>query len=199
MNTDVATEKWSHQHVAYGPGWTQLYWSTRDHPSRAVICDTLKTISFTSLVELGCNSGPMLSVIHERFPKAKLTGVETNALAVEDGARLLPSATFALDSLMGWLPKQDARSYDVVLSYYTLAYVAPRDLPAVLWQTVRVAKRAVVLAEPVATPTEPPGMVYAYPEWRHDYVAAFRHLGWKAETHPLPRKDHLNELVVVKI
>ena len=196
--TTIATEKWGKQHLSM-PDWTEHYWRSREKPARQEVLTQLKGLwPFESLVELGCNSGPMLSLIHDAFPETRLAGLETNALAVEACARNVPGITVHLGDLMRWLPERSAEAYDVILTYYTLAYISPEDLPAVLWQCWRVCGKGLLLAEPLARPDEPAGLVYHYPEWRHDYQRVLRELGVTSTVYPCSRDGYLNDILVAQ-
>jgi len=105
----------------------------------------------------------------------------------------LPAATQALATA----------SVDVVLSCYALAYLAPADLDAVLYDLGRVARRAVVLAEPMTDQPQavPHPALSGYREWAHNYQASVR---WLPTWQPLtvrvdpvtPPVDRLNGILV---
>jgi hypothetical protein len=71
-----------------------------------------------------------------------------------------------LDAASRWEPAE----VDVVVSCYSLAYVAPDDLNGLLAAMVRSARVGIILIEPMMGE---PCMMYAAGgmiEWRHDYV-----------------------------
>ena len=191
MSTALASARWSQQHTMM-PDWTEHYWASRSHPSRQVVIEALRELGpWSTLVELGCNAGPMLAQIHEAFPGAHLEGVEINARAAEACGYNVPTARVHLADLMAWLPHQDANSYDVLVTHYTLAYVAPGDLPAVLSQCLRVAK-TLVLAEPLGQER----LLYGYPEWSHDYPRELFSQGSVIRVTPVdPPEGNLNAVV----
>jgi len=92
---------------------------------------------------------------------------------------------------------------DVVLSCYTLAYIAPEDLDAVLYEMGRLAKRAVILAEPMGPTTEQVrGGFSGYSEWAHGYQTALKWIGTLRECAATvipvePPVDRLNGVLVV--
>ena len=176
--TLLTAAKWAKQHEAYGPGWTENYWRTREDPSRVAVVEALTTLPpWTTLVEIGCNAGPQLHLIAKTFLGKQLYGIDVNPVALQAGRQNVSSATFTEASLWEWLPLQTGRAWDVLISHYTLAYVAPEDLSAILAQCLRVAKCGLVLAEPTALPGAPLGLVWSYPEWRHPYMETLESLG----------------------
>lgn len=200
MSTRVAEAHWAVQHQNYGPGWAESYWSSRVLPSRQAVLDVLARLKppWKTLVELGCNSGPMLARIAEAFPDAKLAGIEVNQTAAEAAAKNLPGATILRAGMTEWIQAQPEQSFDVLVTHYTLAYVAPQDIEAMIWHCRRVACH-VVLAEPTTLSTDTPaGLIYAFPEWRHDYAKIAKTQKAKSAVAPLAEPvGHLNAVVTI--
>ncbi len=187
MNTALATAKWQIQDRSR-PDWIEHYQQSRNLPSRDAVLGVLETLEpFHSLLELGCHAGPMLDRVRERFPSVALFGVEANAKA----AAACPFQCRNMD-LMEYLPTQPRNAADIILTHYTLAYISLRDLPGVLAQCVRIAGKAIVLAEP----TGPERLVYDYPEWRHDYPGLLRSLGLKVTEQIIDGPGHMNAITV---
>lgn len=196
--TQQVAAKWSRQHESYGPGWAENYWRTRGEPSREAVVQGLKRLSpWTSLVELGCNAGPQLAAIRGAFPEASLGGIDVNPQAISAAHQNVPDARCEVRSLWDWLPAQPAASIDVIVTHYTLAYVSPEDIQAILAQMARATRVGLVIAEP----TGPECMVYAYPEWQHPYPELLKDLGvQRAEAAPVePPNGHLNAVTTAWI
>lgn len=189
--TGTATQKWSQQDKSFGPGWADHYWQTQGLDSRGKVVEALHGFQWKTLVELGCNAGPMLARIKTEFPEAELGGIECNEVAVKAAQK--QGLNVVVNDLMTWLPSCPPAEWDVILTHYTLAYISPEDLHAVLWQMKRIAKVGVVIAEP----TGPQRMVYEYPEWAHPYPALLRRLGMKvSEIKVDEQSGHLNQVTV---
>lgn len=129
------------------------------------------------LYEPGCHVGPNLLRIRQRFPDCVVQGSDVNhaviatakALFAEDPNVALWQADLFTDFNAPFLVKPD-----VILTCYTLAYVAPEDLLIVLRRIVDETNYAAVLAEPMAFQAEDAGrMPTAFPSWRHDYLHGF--------------------------
>lgn len=193
----MASEKWAEQHTKKA-GWADHYFGSRDLLSRSAVLDALREFEWHSLLEVGCNSGPMLRRVLDEFPARQVTGMDVNPVAIEAAQRLVPEGTYLCADLMKWFPSQDEQ-WDIVMTHYTLAYVAPPDLKAVLMRMAQTARKGLVMAEPTAGPGAREGLTYPYPEWRHNYVRAFRSLGLTAEVTPFDPIGRLNAVVTVRL
>src|SRR3990167_129656 len=67
------------------------------YPHREILLDVISKHEPTSVLDLGCASGPDLFLIHERFPDCKLFGVEKTPQGL-DAAR-----GFGTDTTVGLL------------------------------------------------------------------------------------------------
>jgi hypothetical protein len=209
-----------------GPGtarWIQEYATSRDRPHRGPIVRAVQQLvtqmGCESVLEVGCHCGPNLHGIAQACPTLTCVGVDINRVAVDAGkqavgcrcgATLMPTTVCAnrMHVYHAAFPTQTSHlatgCFDIVLTSYLLAYIGPRELPDALYELGRLARVAVVIAEPMVLSTpqaddtiERPG----YVEWRHDYRAqlpwvqtlARRH----AEIEPLPRAmGRLNGLLI---
>lgn len=187
MNTAEATVKWSHQHLSRYD-WIEHYNASAGLVSRNVVIAALTSLGeFGSLIELGSHAGVMLRRVEEMFPQAILYGVEANKKAADSS----PYETWNED-LMSFVTRRPRNFCDIVLTHYTLAYISPQDIPGVLSQCVRIARKAVVFAEP----TGPSRLIWQYPEWQHDYPALLKKLGLNVTTYPVEGPDNLNLVTV---
>lgn len=169
MNTAGAQAFWS-EHPA-DAGWVAHYRNSEHAPHRRWVVAALREAQpWGSVFEVGCHCGPMLSVIQREWPGAVVSGCDINREAVSDARARFPRV------VAGAFPAVTARwpdrSVDVVLSCYTFAYFDPLDIEAALKEAGRLAKRAVVLAEPIAWDVGDIGVIdrEAFGEWRHAYL-----------------------------
>lgn len=203
--------------------WTQtrgaqwdVYWQSLNAPHRDAIVRALSTLPpFESLLEVGCGPGVNLYRILEAFPDADLTGIDVSEEAVDNGmARFgAPDAAYLYEGAgrvaLCPAPIPDALSpdampalapVDVALSCYACAYVAPQRLHETLSGMARLARQAIVLAEPMATPHAPPAKLTDLPEYRHDYLRWFLEAapGWRVTAFSALHVDRMNRLLVAQ-
>jgi trans-aconitate 2-methyltransferase len=75
--------------------------------------------------DLGCGPGNSTEVLHKRFPKASITGVDSSPDMLEKARKRLPDMTFVEADLNTWTPPADA---DVFYSNATFQWV-PNHIP----------------------------------------------------------------------
>jgi hypothetical protein len=172
-----------------GEDWIETYWSDVYSPRRDCIIDALRT-SFgapASVLDVGCNAAPNLRRISAEFPGCRLVGFDINQEAIDGATRRFAAlgihAELSVGSYYDVLPAVPTSSIDVVVTSYALAYVPTANLPAVLADIVRIARRGLVLAEPMAFGgrRSPGVLTVPWYDWRHDYAAAVALLGVSPE------------------
>jgi len=152
--TESLKDSWIVQHDVYpGDWWVEKYWNDTEGSHRDAIVRTLEMLPhFTSLLEVGCNTGPNLRRIHQRWPACDLLGMDIHPGAIKYGQLQAKAEGWQ------WLGYQgDLRDLhllgkgmaDVVLSCYALAYLDPRDIDGVLAAMLAAARQAVVICEPM--------------------------------------------------
>jgi len=191
---DLVVEKWKRQHQGQ-PNWVQHYWDSRSLPSRGLVIEGLRSLEpWGSLAELGCNSGPMLAEIQSAFPETHVAGIEPNLVAARAAQSYLGERVpIFYGSLQEWLA--DEPLVDVLVTHYTLAYIAPSQLRPILADMCHSAKRGLVLAEPMG----PEALIWEFPEWRHDYVTVLQSLGLTDfTTAPVEGVGNLNAILVAR-
>lgn len=176
-----------------------------------MISGLVGSLGATSVLEVGCHCGPNLVRLATDHPQIEqLSGVDVSEEAIAAGTAWVQSAGLSerIQLVTGRIPGESAslpdRCVDVVLSCYALAYIAPPDLDAVLWEMGRLARKAVILAEPMTDQprAESNAALTGYSEWAHNYRAASRWIGtWRdctLTTHPVtPPVDRLSAILVV--
>lgn len=153
------------------PAYFEGCWNSIHRPHRQPILDAIASLMpATSLLEIGCNAGPNLRLIHERWPEVRLVGIEVNAAAaIYAGCQGITCVT---GDLRYELPRLGAGEFDIILSCYCLAYIEPDEIADVLAHMVRIARVGLVIAEPMAFSGMSVPEAAGIPEWRHDYVAS---------------------------
>lgn len=210
--TIEAAEWWARERGERTASWITNYQQSVRARHRDVIARLVGAVAPTSVLELGCHCGPNLVRLAQDYPGIReLVGIDANADAITEGTRWM--AQLRLESRVtlaqGRLPQAISalpdRSVDVVLTCYALAYVAPGDLDAVLWEMGRVARTAVVIAEPmtIGIPGQQKRSLSGYVEWAHNYLDASHWIGtWRGCTLQMtpidPPVDQLANVLVVR-
>ncbi|MGN6162669.1 MAG: methyltransferase domain-containing protein [Marmoricola sp.] len=101
----------------------QLYLQFGDERARALV-DLVSRIPAddpTDVVDLGCGPGNSTAILAQRWPRASLVGVDSSTEMIEKARASLPSASFEVDDLRGWLGK--GGQADVVFTNATLQWL----------------------------------------------------------------------------
>lgn len=210
--TREAAQWWANPRGAKTASWVDTYRNSLAHRHRDAIVSVVQGLGadVTSVLEVGSHCGPNLVRLARACPQlTQLSGVDVNAEAVAAGQRWM--ATLGLGDRVelahGRIPEVThalpAQCVDVVVSCYALAYIAPGDLDAVLYEMGRLATRAIVLAEPMPGGPAARTVIWQteYHEWAHDYQAAAQWIGtWRGcqtTVVPIdPPVDRLNGILV---
>lgn len=160
-------------------GVETFYWDSRDHPHRKKLIDIVAEFEPDSILEIGCNSGPNVFLLANRFPDAKVQGFDINEGAIEEGKRLLSSsgiknATLSIASfeLLAELP--DA-SFDVLLTDAVLIYAGKDRIVDLAKNMARVARKGIVMVEFHDDGIGPEGEILVRTGyWYRDYFALMR-------------------------
>jgi len=105
----------------------------------------LSSYPVASVLEVGCNLGANLRPIHLVSPRARVTGIDINAVALATLRRQLP--TVALARAAGrTLPFRDG-AHDLVFTAGVLIHQPPEVLHDVMREVVRCSARYVLCAE----------------------------------------------------
>lgn len=182
--------------------FSERYWAKIHDPHRAVLMEAISTVGeIGTALEVGSNAGPNLRLLHARNPRTRLFGLDINPDALAYGQAQAQSEGWDWHGVPGAmqevLPTLKGDSIDLVFSCYALAYAPADEVGAVLHHMLRVAKQAVVLAEPMVLAGEREGVISTHMgESRHDYLRVLRSIGltrfaWR--TWPVvPPVDRLN-------
>ncbi len=106
------------------PTWdAQVYAAFSDERSRPFV-DLLARVGAESprdVVDLGCGPGPLTAGLAQRWPTARVTGVDSSPTMIEAaGAYAGPRVSFVLGDLARWRPEQ---AVDVLVSNAALQWV----------------------------------------------------------------------------
>lgn len=135
-------------------GW----WDAEDQP----LVDLLDTLTFDSVLEVGCGYGRVGAMIFSHWPMVEYTGVDISPDLIEASRRRLPKAELICADVATF---DSDRTWDLVLAANTLGHIRPEDLPAVWAKMQRWAVRDVVHID-----WNEVGAKTAY-QYGHDYEA----------------------------
>ncbi len=161
-------------------GWIEGYEKSAEHPHRARTIELLKELApFDSLLEIGCNVGPNLKLIREKFPKVMTSGIDPNEASVEASHAFVPGAGVIVGDVRNLLNLFPMKSFDVILADASLMYVEPEEISAVMDAIALVSKKAVVIIERCTDSKK--GSV-AGGVWGRDYETLLKERGFKVTT-----------------
>lgn len=103
----------------------------RTRPARDLL-SAVRALSPARVVDLGCGPGNSTELLAERYPDARIEGIDSSADMVEKARKRLPDLQFELADIARWEP---AERYDVILSNAVLHWLP--DHAALLPRLVR--------------------------------------------------------------
>lgn len=186
-----AAEWWARSRGETSATWIANYQRSLKSRHRDRIVEIVQGVRAETLLEVGCHCGPNLVRLASECPALEMIGLDANSEAIQAGRAWVAQAKLAdrIQLNVGRVPDQTwsllDQAFDVVLSCYATAYVHPQDLDAVLYDLGRLAKKAVILAEPMTNTDTAAyhGTVQGYQEWAHNYERASRWLNsWRGMT-----------------
>lgn len=197
VGTKARENEWASRHLHKGSDWkaaqrigdddewVMSYWDSRDHSHRSFLVEKMSTYyPVTSILEVGCNCGPNLYLLAQKFPEAEIVGIDINPRAVQKGNELLASEGIpnikltcaGADELHQF--KDD--SFDIVFTDAVLMYIGPDKIQSVIREIYRVTRRVLILLEWHCFGTrckdkDPRGLgIYYCGNWKRDYMALLR-------------------------
>lgn len=163
--------------------WITDYRASVEHPHRKLIINALEELApFEDLVEMGCNCGPNLYLIKEKFPGVKLAGVDVNEKAIEEAHRLLPNVNTRISDIENRFSFED-KSFDIVLVDAVLMYIGPEKIKEVISEFDRIARKGIILVE-----WDSESLLGELKEhhWARDYKGLLEERGFKVKKVKIP-------------
>jgi ubiquinone/menaquinone biosynthesis C-methylase UbiE len=102
--------------------WGHIYLAYLEHAlARLAVRD------WNSLIDVGCGDGCLVAMLHERFPKRTITGVDPSERAIAVARGLVPHAHFHVGDItkLGLFD----RTFDAATCIETLQRIDPAELP----------------------------------------------------------------------
>jgi pseudaminic acid biosynthesis-associated methylase len=137
--------------------------------------EQLARLQVQSVLEVGCNVGANLTWLAELLGPSNVAGVDVNRKALELLRERIPGMDARLANGRK-LPFEDA-SFDLVFTTGVLIHQDPGELPTVMAEVVRCARRYVLCGEYYAEQlTEVPYHGQQGALFKHDYGALYQRL-----------------------
>ena len=115
------------------------------------------------IVDLGCGPGNMTAVLAERFPTARVRGIDSSPDMIAAAQRYAgPRVSFAVGDLREWQP---AEPVDLIISNAVLQWVPRHTELFEGWLTTLRPGGVLAFQMPVPSSTEPIRMVAKRPQW----------------------------------
>jgi ubiquinone/menaquinone biosynthesis C-methylase UbiE len=159
--------------------WVEGYVDSKDHPHRKVIVDAIGHFlePFETLLEVGCNAGPNISLIRDKFNYLKdhnLYGIDLNKESIDRAKEWLPAVHWEVGSVLD-LPYED-KIMDVVLLDACLMYLDDKNITKAIEEIDRVCKKGIVICDWYNKSES--GKVIDF-HWSRDYSEILRKRGFK--------------------
>jgi trans-aconitate 2-methyltransferase len=107
------------------------------------------------VVDLGCGPGNSTELLVERFPQAKVVGLDSSPDMLRKARERLPTCTFVQGDIATWTPEADT---DLVFGNAVLQWLP--DHPAIMRRLLATLPDGGVLAVQMPDNTREPGLVF---------------------------------------
>ncbi len=103
-----------------------------------------KKVKIASVLEIGCNIGGNLYILHSLNPKLKIAGIEPNLSASESAKKLLPKASIYNLSVSDMYFKD---TYDLVFTSGVLIHISNAEIKKAMEKIYTAARRYILSIE----------------------------------------------------
>lgn len=169
----------------------ELYLRFEDERTRpaAELLARVPLHSAAYVVDLGCGPGNSTALLAQRYPQARITGVDTSEAMLASARQRLPSACFVQADMAHWAPEQ---APDLIYANAALQWVSDHDqlLPRLFDQLAPGGVLAIQMPDNLQEPTHRLMRELALqPQWRDVLSNAAR------QRTPLPPVQHHYDLL----
>lgn len=189
IGTRLREEEWATRHIhkdkreiddwgTCNIDWIESYWDSIYHTHRKYLIDEISEFNPMSVLEIGCNCGPNLRLLADKFPDAIITGIDINPMAVKKGNEWFKQNDISNVKLMEGkadnLYQFEDNNFDVAFTDAVLIYIGPDKIKTVIEEMIRVAEKGFILVEWhdfEKQHKDPYGLgVYYNGYWKRDYM-----------------------------
>lgn len=148
-----------------GPGYEQEcidkgWWDIENQP----LFDLLDTLTFSSVLDVGCGFGRVGAAILKHYPDVAYTGIDVSHDMIEAARKRLPEAELICADLATW---ESDRAWDVVVSVSVLGHILPKDIASLIAKMRRWATN-----ELIAIDWDQPGASTSF-QFGHPFVELY--------------------------
>lgn len=111
-------------------------------PCKKIVAGLLEGKEFESILEVGCQWGENLVAIKEKFPFARIVGVDIDKPVLEEAKKVT-----GLDLRVGNLFDLGDEKYDVVFAEALFCMLEPNRIEDGFKELIKVAKKHIILVE----------------------------------------------------
>ena len=202
IGTRVREEEWATRHLYKNKrehddwgtcniDWIESYWDSLHHPHRKYLIDEVSEFAPKSVLEIGCNCGPNLRLLAERFPDVDLTGIDINPMVIQKGNEWFKQSGISnvklIEGKADDLCHFEDNSFDVVFVDAVLIYIGPDKIKTVMEEIIRVARKGLILVEWhdfEKQHKDPYGLgVYYNGYWKRDYITFLKQFFAEEQIH----------------
>ena len=158
----------------------EAYWSNRNNPAQVFFAQNICSFNFSpsSILEIGSNCGPNLYQLAQKFPNAKIVGVDINKITVQKGNEWFKQEGISnvklLVSKADELKQFPDKSFDVVFTWAVLILIGPDKIKEVMKEMIRITRKGLILLE-MYDKDKNKGLGFYYGNyWKRDYVVLLR-------------------------
>jgi SAM-dependent methyltransferase len=108
------------------------------------IPDLLATLTFSSVLEVGCGFGRVGASIKAHWPEVEYTGIDISPDLVNAAQKRLPDSEIIEADMVIWNPD---RRWDLVLAISSLSHIPPEDIFGVVRKLLAWARRDIVVVD----------------------------------------------------
>lgn len=157
--SSIDEKYWANRHLQKGDewandengNWIDGYWNSVTHPHRELLVQSISKFNPGSILEIGCNCGPNLYLLAKKYPDAKITGIDINPKAVEQGNELFKKEGLKNVTLIACKADEISRfadnNFDVVFTDAVLIYFGTDIIKNTIADIFRISKKGIVLFE----------------------------------------------------
>lgn len=106
--------------------------------------DLLETLTFSSVLEVGCGFGRVGASIKRRWPQVEYTGIDISADLVAGAQKRLPGSEIIEADMVSY---EADRQWDLVLAISALSHIPPEDIGGVIAKIKRWAAGDIVVVD----------------------------------------------------
>lgn len=160
--------------------WAEGYLKSVNHPHRAMLMEAVSHFEpISSILEIGCASGPNLILLSEKHKDIKIVGIDLNKIGVKCGNDYFKKAGIKnveiFEKGFSDLKSYTDKSFDIILTDAVMLYLAPDKIKQAAVDMLRIAKHGIIMVERHSDKLDGIGK-YNMGNWLRNYEKLFKDL-----------------------